>query len=571
MIFITNTYAEVLKSNEVTYNILVSNEVRQQFEFITYLMRNTTTAVSGNESVRQLLLDVESGYPPDAHTMYLVESLLGRTTEMHSFIADIHLITTDGVVFSSAEYGPYYKGRYLDFIEKAGQGQGIEFWCEASGYPPSYIVPVFMTNPRRIVGVVALNINFDFLQRRFLTSAIHSNERAFIVNGAGQIIFNFPFHASYTPFLDQHPEVLTENRLQREAVVHGIDTLIVSERIHMPDWRIIRLIDMQRVTNETQRLNRVLRNLLIVSLLAGLIYSLWFSRYITNPLRKLVAACERAKSGDLTTQVAIKSRDELGTLGKTFNTMMLQLHQSFEQEILDQKKKSEMELQILQAQVNPHFLYNTLDSIRWLAVMQNAGNIAEMSQALIGLLKYNLAPPDATATLLDEIESVRRYVKILRFRFSDNFDYSEMLDPDTLDCVVLRFILQPLVENCIVHGFDDTEEGYQLRISSFTKGDRLHIKVIDNGSGMTPERIQKVNSGQYNIDRYNHIGVRNIRERINLICGEEYNLFYSSEPNVGTIAEITLPLSHKKEGVDLEEGSDSRRRILDAAGAEIYN
>ena len=546
MVFITNTYEEVLKQNEITNNLIVSNEIRLQFDFITYLMRNTTTSISGNENVRQLLLEAEQGYELDEHNTYLVEALLNSAMEMHSFIADIHLITTNGTAFSAAAEDTYYAERFKSYIEKTLNGYGIEFWSEEIGYPPTYVIPIFMTNPRRVMGVIALNINYDFLHQHLMSSAIRARERALIVNAAGQIIFNFPFHTSYYPFLEQHPEVLTESNLQKEALVHGIDTLIVTEQIALPNWRIIRLIDLQSVTYETQRLNTILINLLIISLFVGLLYSLWFSRRITTPLRKLVAACERAKLGDLTTQVNIESKDEVGNLGKSFNNMILQLHQSFEQGILNQKKKAEMELQILHAQITPHFLYNTLDSIRWLAVMQNANNIAEMSQALIGLLKYNLASPDTSATLRDELESVHHYVKILRFRFSDNFDYSEMIDPDTVDCSVLRFILQPLVENCILHGFDDMGESYQLRISSFIEGKRLHIKVIDNGSGITPERIKKINSKINNEKSYNHIGVHNIRERIKLSFGDEYNLFYSSQPNVGTIAEVTLPLCYKE-------------------------
>ncbi|MCL2851665.1 MAG: sensor histidine kinase [Defluviitaleaceae bacterium] len=548
-VFINNTYAEVLKTNEITFNLLTSNEIKLQLDFVTTLLRTTTSSLSNNENVRQLLLEVERDIYKDEYNLYSVKNLLSRTLEMHTFIANIHLITVGDTILSGAQITDEQQliARYAPYIEKSAGGAGIEFWSEGIDNRQSYIMPIFMTNPRRIVGLAALDIDYGFLNRHLMSSAIRANERALIVNGAGQIIFQFPFHISYRPFLDQHPEVLQTSHFQKEAVVHGLDTLIVSERIAMNNWHIIRLIDLQRVTEETRRLDAILTNMLVVSLLVGLIYSLWFSRFITKPLRNLVSACKRVESGDFETQVTINSYDELGDLGKTFNAMVSQLHQSLEQEILNQKRRTEMELQILQAQVNPHFLYNTLDSIRWLAVMQNANNIAEMSQALVGLLKYNLAQPDENATLQDELESVRHYVKIQRFRYSDNFDYSEKLDPNTLRCVVPRFILQPLVENCIVHGFEDVGESYHLRISSFVKGEALHIKVIDNGSGMTPEHIQKVNSGMISKNRYNHIGVYNIRERIKLIFGDSYDLIYSSEPYVGTIAEVILPLNYETE------------------------
>jgi two-component system sensor histidine kinase YesM len=136
---------------------------------------------------------------------------------------------------------------------------------------------------------------------------------------------------------------------------------------------------------------------------------------------------------------------------------------------------------------------------------------------------------------------VRHYVRIQRFRFSDNFDFTTQLSPDTLSCQLIRFILQPLVENSIIHGFQDVADHYQIRIASFISDGKLHIKIIDNGSGMNPETTNAVNKGIDGGTRYNHIGVANIRDRIKLHFGEQYGLSYSSVPFVGTIAEVVLP------------------------------
>lgn len=557
-LFINSIYAEVLRNNEVKYNLLASDKTKTQFDFTNSLIQNTTSSLSNNTTVRQFLLEIENGTQPDMQNAAEVENLLAGILEMQSFIENIHVVSTGDQVVSgrplTGEKPQEYN--YAEYFQRAASGEATEFWSGGNAHPLFYILPVYRTNPRKVIGLLVLDINYDFVREMFMVSAIRANERVMVVNSQGQIIFNFPHYVSYTPFLEQHPEILQYNQLQVEGMVYGQESIIVMDTVNMSDWKIIRLITKKDITKETSHLSTVLRNLLFISAIIGSAYSFLLSRFITKPIRKLSDACQKAEQGDLSIQVEIGSNDEVGNLGRTFNMMISQIRISFEKEISEQKRKSQMQFQILQAQVNPHFLYNTLDSIKWMAVMQNANNIAEMSTALISLLKYNLAHPDAMTTLREEVESVRYYVRIQRFRYSDNFDFSTQMDPDTLDCVVLRFILQPLVENSIIHGFEDVERSYKMRISSYIQGERLHIKIIDNGSGMNPERIRTVNEGLKQEKRYNHIGVQNIRERIKLHFGEEYGLFYSSEPFVGTIAEIVLPLHDSKKESDEIIGSE---------------
>ncbi|MGI6403387.1 MAG: sensor histidine kinase [Oscillospiraceae bacterium] len=546
---IYKNYAQVLKDNEIKYNLLASDKTKSQFDFTITLIQNTTATLAANADIQAELnrvydtgLDVEE----NPQVREEIELLLNSVLEMQSYIMDIHVITlSENVVFSSFP-GVDVRGLYNTYgayFNRAIQEDQSEFWLGGYDRTMSYIQPIYHLNPRAVMGLIVININYDFVREMFMASAIQANERILIVNSEGQIIFNFPHFTSYTPFLESHPEILIPDHLQMEGKVFGQDSIIVSETINMADWKIIRLIDMESITAETSRVSRLLRLVLMASAVTSLFCSLTLARLITKPIRRLRDACQRVEQGDLTTRVEIRSRDEMGNLGRTFNMMIAQLRESFEKEMQDQQRKAEMQFQILQAQINPHFLYNTLDSIKWMAVMQNANNIAEMSTSLIHLLKYNLAQPDANTTLQDEVESVKNYVRIQKFRYSDNFDLTTRLDPETLHCKVLRFMLQPLVENSILHGFDNLDARYQISIASFFSDDCLHIKVIDNGSGMNPEQTRQINEGWDKGTRFNkNIGIQNIRERIQLHFGKEYGLTYSSEPYVGTIAELILPV-----------------------------
>jgi two-component system sensor histidine kinase YesM len=235
-------------------------------------------------------------------------------------------------------------------------------------------------------------------------------------------------------------------------------------------------------------------------------------------------------------------------LGDTFNIMMDQIQSYYQKEFDQQKRKSELEFQVLQAQINPHFLYNTLDSIKWLAVLQNMNNIADMCTSLINLLKYNLAQPGSLTTLSDEVENLKNYIRIQKFRYGDTFEFSTQLDPETHDCEMLRFVLQPLVENCIIHAFEDIEDKGFIKVLSFIENGKLHIEVIDNGSGMDLATVYTLNQNDSRKGkRFNTIGIHNIKERIRLQYGNRYGLYYISEPGVGTIAEMVLPVIKKED------------------------
>ena len=162
----------------------------------------------------------------------------------------------------------------------------------------------------------------------------------------------------------------------------------------------------------------------------------------------------------------------------------------------------------------------------------------------------------------NELESVKNYITIQKFRYGDTFTFTTDIDENTLNCCVLRFSIQPLVENCIIHGFDDIDSSYRIHIASYLASNRLHIRIIDNGKGMNQEQKNKVNQGNSEkCGKFSNIGTSNIRERIKLYFGEAYDLVYDSEPDVVTIAELILPIIYEendnKESTAKQSYSDS--------------
>ena len=213
----------------------------------------------------------------------------------------------------------------------------------------------------------------------------------------------------------------------------------------------------------------------------------------------------------------------------------------------EQKKKTDMEFEILQAQINPHFLYNTLDSIRWLAVIQNVENISEMSSALINLLKYNISKKGTIVSLKEEIDGIKNYETIQKYRYGDTFCIEYNIQEETLDCKIIKFILQPLVENAIFHGINVSDSDAKIKITSEIQNNDLVIKVIDNGVGMNV--LNRDDNSIKKKKMHTGIGLNNIEERIKLYFGEKYGIEIFSKIDVGTTVKITLPLVRTAEEI----------------------
>ena len=556
-ITVDRMYADVLKEKEIQYNITVSNKTKEQFDFIIDLMNRTLNSFIENDSLQNLLYS-EAPNQGDRDTeeeKQSVTTLLNNTLELQSFIHSIHVLGVNDLTLSThnavldAEGLAFYR-EYLSHARSNYSRKGTWSTLHNANTGPSYTVkvlsythPVYDKNSHRFLGVIIINLDYEVLQKMFFATSIQLNDRAIIVNSEGEILFNYPHFIDFHSIFTDYPELLEKRTMQFNAKIFGKENLIVSETIDLADLKVVRIIPADTMTKDLNNIVTSTKSILILCIMICIFYAIWLTTTITRPLRVLTEACNRIEQSDLSARVQIRTKDEFGLLGKTFNLMVEQLSRNFERELTDQKRKSEIQFQLLQAQINPHFLYNTLDSIKWMAVMQDVNNIAEMSTALIHLLKYNLQQSDASATLKEELESVKNYITIQKFRYGDTFTYTTDISDDTLDCCVLRFVLQPLVENCIIHGFDDIDSSYRIHIAAFIQNDCLHIRVIDNGNGMNQEERSRVNLGvSKQKGRFSNIGTQNIRERIKLYFGDDYNLIYDSEPNVVTVAELILPV-----------------------------
>ncbi|WP_175494617.1 sensor histidine kinase [Oribacterium sp. WCC10] len=288
----------------------------------------------------------------------------------------------------------------------------------------------------------------------------------------------------------------------------------------------------------------------------GLLLWLRLDHVISDPITKLLYKLEKIGGGDFSRDESIEWDTELGAIGAGINALSQNVENLMEKKVQDEKKKQELEYQILQSQINPHFLYNTLNTIKWMATIQGSDGIADMSTALSRLLRNISKSKENVIPLSKELDLVKDYFTIMKYRYGGTIEFDiDIKDPVLLRAGVNRFSLQPIIENAIFHGIEPKGGAGKIVVSVFLKeqGDGtgietqerklMIIEVRDDGIGMTQEQIEKTLSGELEgaDDFFRHIGVANVSQRIKYTFGEEYGLSIESEVSKYTVMRFTLP------------------------------
>lgn len=561
-------FFQTLTRNEIDYTIESSNKTKQNIEFILKLVDNTGTQLGANKDLLDELskdaTQIKSNYEEHQNR---ISTMLQNIISVQEYIKGIYVLGTNGSFYTS-DWGikeDELKKKYGDLLRQdippsqyyVGEHQ-ISYHSLMNSYVISYIRPVFDLPTGKNLGTIIIDINYDYLKEIFTISSIQNDEKVLVVDSAGENIFTYPYNIDLDSIVRNNPELITQKNAKLFREVFGKDSIIVSSTIEYSDWKIIKVISTDKIYKDTNKLGGIAIYVSIFFILAALCASLFLSTAITKPISELNEKIKLVEKGDLSVNIKVKSNDELGQLSRSFNNMVIRLKNLINELLEEQKKKSDMEFQILQAQINPHFLYNTLDSIKWLAAIQNVNNICDMASSLINLLKYNISRSDSSVTLAEEIESVNNYIKIQKCRYGDIFSVQYEIMEETLSCKVLRFILQPIVENAIFHGFENMDGDGVIIIRSFFENENLIIEVEDNGVGMDGESLANIIVDHNRKDKFSGIGLRNIEERIKLYFGEKYGLSFQSSLNKGTKVTITLPCIY--------EDKQESKKLLSASG-----
>ena len=274
----------------------------------------------------------------------------------------------------------------------------------------------------------------------------------------------------------------------------------------------------------------------------ALVISSEIARNITFPIQKLRDSMKRVQKGDFSAaEIEVYSDNEIGSLTRSFNVMTHKIQDLMAQNIQEQEQKRKIELKALQSQINPHFLYNTLDSIIWMAEGKKNEEVVLMTASLARLLRQSISIENELVTIGQEVEYVRSYLTIQKMRYKDKLEFEINVDPRITHAKIIRLVLQPIVENAIYHGLKYKESKGMLKVHGYELGERIIIDITDDGVGMDEETLKHIYDKHKVNYHSNGVGVYNVQQRLVLYYGKEYGIIYHSEKGKGTTATVVIP------------------------------
>ncbi|WP_288840367.1 sensor histidine kinase [uncultured Mitsuokella sp.] len=291
----------------------------------------------------------------------------------------------------------------------------------------------------------------------------------------------------------------------------------------------------------------------LVVLLLSAVFLYWISLRLAGPVETLAETMQEAGRGHLDVRAPVHGQDEIAYLSQAFNNMLERMNDLIERLASEREQKKEAELKALQYQIRPHFIYNMLNAIRFAAMMQGARNIGKLLADFVELLRASTNRHGSFVPLSEEIKTLRHYTDLQEFRLMDTFEVTFDLQDEALTCIVPRMILQPLVENSILHGPSEEHPVCHIQVMARCEGGQLWLSVHDDGQGMTDSCMRALEQGEQTASERAHgglsgIGVHNVVERLHLYYGEQASLRYRSDGHSFTEATLLLPVSRNLSG-----------------------
>ncbi|TYP78946.1 cache domain-containing sensor histidine kinase [Paenibacillus methanolicus] len=471
-----------------------------------------------------------------------------------SNLYNVMILTPDGGTIFDLGFQSYPREEILSLRDGAGTSPGNAYWTYLRSNRGSNMIALTRTiyaedDLNRRLGYVILVIDEKVFSRNTYHSVdLGRGSRVYISDAQGMVV------SSVEPDI-AHGELFEEEQVFRRVAIQagessfygdvdGERQLVTSARIPASGWYVIGLLPRSFLVSEVHAMSQnVLIICLFTLLLAGML-ALWIYRSIHEPIRKLLHYAKQVSMGQLDTPLSGGEPDEMGRLTGTINQMVVQLRGLIHQVESGQQAKRDAELKMLQAQINPHFLFNTLNSLKWSAMMSGSDTVASGLTSLSELLRNTILDKADLIPLEEEIGNLLHYATIQRIRYGDSFELGcSMAEEELYQWLVPKFILQPIVENSILHAGSEDGRRVGIWVEGLRDGSKLRLRVADDGKGFDVASVKRRQSHA----KLSGIGIDNVHERIRIDFGSPYGLEVRSEVNRGTETVILLPMIRKEE------------------------
>lgn len=534
--------------------LLIDQVHRNILSYVEY-MKDISSIVYSNKDVQEYFYHFENLSIYDQKKYK--EKIIGLFKSIQQTRSDINLIMLLGYK------GGYISNRgnikikkYIDY--KKQEWYHNAFLAKGSAVvSPSHVQNLFNKEFRWVVslsreiyaqqnkiplGILLVDLNFSIIEDLCKNIRQGKNGYIFIIDESGRIIYHPEQQLIYsnlkTEMINKVIDIVDESFVVSD---NGIKKIYTIKSLPDPQWKIVGVTYLNELIEKKDKIQFYYFFLSIFSILIIIIISIFISRKISKPIKQLRSSMKEVENGNFDINIKVQSTNEIGELEKDFKIMIYKIQDLMKQILKEQNQKRIYELKALQAQINPHFLYNTLDSIIWLAANKKNRAVLEMTSALSKLFRIGISKGEQIITIQNEIDHIASYLTIQKMRYKNKFDYTINIAAEILQMKTIKVILQPLVENAIYHGIKNKKGTGHIRIIGKKKSSGILIQVIDDGVGMTKDKISQVFIPKRIDSDALGIGISNVNDRIKLYFGPKYGIKCISSVNQGTKINIYLP------------------------------
>jgi len=392
--------------------------------------------------------------------------------------------------------------------------------------------------------IIKVDMNFNTIDQ--LCNQVELGKRGYIyiIDENGSIIYHPQQQLIYAGLKEENIEqVINSEKTTFIDDYQGEKRITTIQPIDYANWKMVGVSYVNEIVENRQKFNQLIIVILLFGIVFIIIASFFISYKISQPIKRLEHQMNKIEGGDFSIDsLEVKGEDEVKQLTKSFNIMISRIKQLMDQIVSEQELKRKSELKALQAQINPHFLYNTLDSIIWMNENKNYNGVTDMVSALAKLFRISISKGNEIISIENEVEHAKSYLIIQKIRYKNKFDFFIELPEKLKKYMTVKLILQPIIENAIYHGINKITDKGLISIVVSQQRENIQFKITDNGYGIDKQKIAIILSEKAKTESTSGVGLNNVNERIKLSYGDSYGITINSVVDEGTTVIIEIPI-----------------------------
>lgn len=545
------TQSTVLE-NSTEYTSQLIGQVNNDIDSYISYMENISFIVANNSDVRDYLFTENLTWERSEQLQERIVTLFQTVSDTREDITNIALLPdrrepliNDG----RAELNPYTDIAELEWYQKAlaAEGQAVISTSHvqnaiAGKYDWVVTLSRSITNKASpgVQGVFFVDLNYNSISDLCERISLGDRGYIYILDENGGIVYHPQQQLIYSGMKDELISEVMDTDTPSFLTDDG--RLYTVSRSEATGWIVVGVSYVSELMAGADEARVTYLLVAMVLLAVAMLLAFVLSDKITRPIKSLELSMKEVEKGNFShVALEVRENNEIGRLSRNFNTMTREIQNLMEQSEKEQQAKRKYELKVLQSQINPHFLYNTLDSIIWMAEWGKNQEVVKMTSSLARLLRRSISNEQEVVTIEEEIDYTEAYLTIQKMRYQDKLEYEIEVDPDIRKEETVKLVLQPVVENAIYHGIKYKEGKGLIQIRGFREEGSIILRVQDDGRGMDQDTLEHIFEKHVRDTKSNGVGLQNVHERIRLYYGTAYGLSFESEPGKGTTVRIRLP------------------------------